>query len=81
MTRILYIPTGECLTFLKDHSVSNSNSYTTVYENSLVVRSGKTPIEFIQYLICDDAEISFKNRNNIPVRGSIFKEEFEILYD
>lgn len=79
MTRILYLPTGDCIKFVKARNMDDKVSFTEIYENSLVARCGKTPMEFIQYIIAECNEVSFKNRNNIPIHGKVFIEEFEIL--
>lgn len=79
MTRILYIPTGDCLKFLKMRGVTDEIAYTEVYEASLMSYSGKTPIEFIHYMLNTKHELPFKNRNNIPIHGKVFIEEFEIM--
>lgn len=83
MTKILYLPTNDYLTFIAFDLALNK---TTNYNASAYYNYGVSITTFLSWLdweanteIGRNIEYSFRKRNNIKLQS--FKEEFEIIYD
>jgi hypothetical protein len=75
MTKILYIPTGEYMTWI---SVTDMyHKYTESMEEAGF--STTRPSEVITWIVETESAVLFKIRNNLP--KDVMASEFEIIYD
>ena len=88
MTKLLYIPTGEYISFVKTVKTngivfsSYSYSFTPIWEESQWHEVWKETIEDVIDQFCNmDCEHTTKLRHNIPIDKPLTKSEFEILTD
>lgn len=80
MTKILYIPSGQYLTFAARYD----NGYytdTPIYEEALVVSSLKSVEAFLEEFLYPYNWAGIKYRAEVPQHAFLNREEFEVIYD
>lgn len=81
MTKLLYVPTGEYITFWSSKYSNETNHYTVIIEDldkdCYNMFDGIDIIEDIMSLELVDIEILKRNR----IKRPIVREDFEIIYD
>ena len=83
MTKLLYIPSGEIILFLKTQETGNSKLFwTPIYEQSIWFSVWDTKLEEVINEFCRrGSELSTKRRHNIPTDTELCYNEFEFIYD
>lgn len=80
MTKLLYVPSGEYIQFLKVPSQTKTIEYTTTWEESQWYIVWEESIEDVIIQFCKpEAEITTKVKHNIPTNVHLVPREFEII--
>ena len=77
MTKLLYIPSGEYVSFLLSDGDWDETTY--IFEESVWGIDGKSILWMVEH-ICDGHERILRNRNNLTFE-ELYPEEFEVIYD
>ena len=82
MTKLLYIPSGEIILFIKNTVDSSGMAYTSNYEDAIWFTVYGDPIEEVIKSFCNpETEYTTKRKHNIPTNVELSYSEFEIIYD
>ena len=80
MTKLLYIPSGEYIQFLKIPVQNKGIEYTTSWEKSQWRSVWEETIEDVIIQLCKaGAEASTKAKHKIPLNVELSPNEFEII--
>lgn len=80
MTKLLYVPSGEYIQFLKALTPNKGIEYTTCWESSQWFLIWEETIEDAIIQFCrPESEASTKTKHRIPLNTDLSPNEFEIV--
>jgi hypothetical protein len=80
MHKLLYIPTGELIDFIKAGSTTKDVEFTNYWEESIWYKVWNEDMDDVIEQFCHpEKEIATKNRHKIPVDVILSKNEFEVI--